>query len=915
MRLDTIYVIHHTHTDVGFTNDQPIFWEMQYRFIDEALSLMQRYEGNPPDSRFRWTIETTCGLDAWLKTASSRAIDRLITADKAGLLEVMAMQTNNTPLLDTTQLIESLRPVDRLRRDYGLDIHYAMNCDINGQNWTLADILLDAGIEGFSMAINHHFGGPPHPRPNVFLWQTPSGRVLPAHNGWQYSKANEFGLANDTDEVFLEWLPKIETYLTEINYPLPFIVLEGFHPYGDNGSAWGAFAEFAHRWNKSGQAPKIVTATPRMFWERVKDHHADLQTVRGDWTDYWNFGCISSARETTIARTTRNRLQNADAVFAALNALTPFLTPDPSPTGRGGQDSLLPSGEGQGRRNEPVEVMSEKSWSHRAFSLYRDPAWHALNLYGEHTWGADTASNEPQLEDSLAMDNHKKNLAYTARSLSLILERDALADFSHFVPRNDPTDLLVFNPLPWERTISGSIPKNVLIPRGLNDDPSSSRHFIGRMAQPTDFWTGRTETGWHGGMGWQLKPTTVPAFGYVVVNWDSLTSMIEASESDGAVIENERYHITFDTQKGGITSLFDKRLNHEWVDSSAGYPLHGFVHEEVADHESPEPRKLLCTVNWMTDTATPRGWHPDWQANRTRPGKVLLHKVYRLEFATVVEQIIEHPYIGKISQRTFISDNNDAIEFQSEWQMGTTIHPEATYLLFPFNISNAQARFDVGGVPVRPHLDQIPGSCRDYFTVQGWVDFNNGERGVTIATPENPMVQLGDFHFAHDQQDITLERAMFLGWVTNNYWETNFPGAQPGVVTARYAILPYAGNFDESRAHRFASETGHSRPLITHLGEQQAASDALPESGTLLHLPTPPILTLNLRSASEDGATLTLFNASDEPQITTISSGLIRINSAHLCDIYGNTLETLTIHNGAVKITMTPRQTLTLALN
>jgi hypothetical protein len=32
MKLDTIYVIHHTHTDIGFTNDQPIIWEMQYRF-------------------------------------------------------------------------------------------------------------------------------------------------------------------------------------------------------------------------------------------------------------------------------------------------------------------------------------------------------------------------------------------------------------------------------------------------------------------------------------------------------------------------------------------------------------------------------------------------------------------------------------------------------------------------------------------------------------------------------------------------------------------------------------------------------------------------------------------------------------------------------------------------------------------
>ena len=103
------------------------------------------------------------------------------------------------------------------------------------------------------------------------------------------------------------------------------------------------------------------------------------------------------------------------------------------------------------------------------------------------------------------MDNHKKHLAYTARSLSLLLERDALADFSHFVPRSDATDLLIFNPLPWERTISGPIPKNVLIPRGLGDDPTSSRHFLGRMAQPTDFWTGRAQTDFHGGMGWLLS--------------------------------------------------------------------------------------------------------------------------------------------------------------------------------------------------------------------------------------------------------------------------------------------------------------------------------------------------------------------------------------------------------------------------
>ncbi|MHB8088352.1 MAG: glycoside hydrolase family 38 N-terminal domain-containing protein, partial [Anaerolineaceae bacterium] len=503
MTIDTIYMIHHTHTDIGFTNDQPIFWEMQYRFIDDALRLIDLYKNNPPDSQFRWTVETTCGLDAWLKTATNTEIDRLIAAEKAGLLEVMAMQTNNTPLLNTIQLIESLRPVERMRKEFGFDIRHAMNCDINGQNWTLPDVLLDAGIEAFSMAINHHFGGPPTPRPNVFLWQTPGGRTMPVNNGWQYSKLNEFGLASEVDDQFTEWLPKINTYLDSIGYPLPYLMMQGFHPYGDNASAWAAFAEFADRWNKAGKTPRLVSATPRMFWDRLKKDGSKLPTIDGDWTDYWNFGCISAARETSINRTSRSRLYRSDALSSMVNLI-----------GADKQNNF---------ENSPAR------WSDRTHELYRDHAWLMLNLYGEHTWGADTASNEPQLEDSLSMDNHKKNMAYTARSLSLLLERDALADFSRFIPHNDPTELMVFNPLPWERTISGPLAKNMLIPRGLGSDSSSSRHFLGRMAQPTDFWTGRSEREFNGGLGWLLKPVKIPAFGYAVVSWDELTCMAEAA--------------------------------------------------------------------------------------------------------------------------------------------------------------------------------------------------------------------------------------------------------------------------------------------------------------------------------------------------------------------------------------------------
>ena len=103
--------------------------------------------------------ETTAMLEYWLKYASDAEIEKLIQLEKAGRIEITGMFANITPLYDTDQLIESFQLLRRLRDDYGFTIEYAMNCDVNGQNWSLTDVLLELGIKGFTMAINTHFGG------------------------------------------------------------------------------------------------------------------------------------------------------------------------------------------------------------------------------------------------------------------------------------------------------------------------------------------------------------------------------------------------------------------------------------------------------------------------------------------------------------------------------------------------------------------------------------------------------------------------------------------------------------------------------------------------------------------------------------------------------------------------------------
>jgi hypothetical protein len=897
--IETIYLIHHSHTDIGFTGDQPVVWEMHRRFIDEALDLADRYAESNSDSAFRWTVETTGILQHWLQQATPKEIDRLIALERAGRVEVTGMFLNVTPLYDSDQLIESLQLVGQLRRDYGFTIRHAMNCDVNGQNWPLVDLLLDAGIDGFSMAINTHFGGAVRPRPLPFLWQGPSGRTLFTYNGWTYDKGWTFGIGRSTEEFGGIWWPRAQQHLDAIGYPLPILMLQSYHPFGDNGSAFD-FTPFIEEWNRSGRRPRIVMATPRTWWAAVRQHVEKLPMLAGDWTDYWNFGCASSAREQAINRASRARLRTADGLHAFARHLAD---------------------------QTRLDVAEKRLWSRRAYQRYRQQAWWNLNLWDEHTWGADIAIRAPYSDDTASQWNHKANYAYQARSLSLLLQRDGLADLARYVVRAKEDDLLLFNPLPWERTISGVIRPEQARQRGWPDDGTAGRHHLERQYRQRYSPESLLEIAQFGETPLLLKPTKVPGLGYVrlaradllVEGWQPpkdrtfhhqkiAKSVVAVGEA--ATLENHRYRLTFDRSKGGIVSLFDKQLNCEWVNPAQGTPLHGFVHEEVADKTHEWPRKLLAVQDWAVEAAEiPIGWQGGWNACRRPPGEVVAHKSYQTPLGVVVVQTLTAPgCVDLLTQRVFLPNDGDYIECESWWEQGLTTHPEAFYLIFPFALPGATARFDLGGQAVIAGQQQLPGVCRDYFTVQGWVDLSNAERGVTVALPDNPMVMFGDFHFGDYQMEFELGQATLLGWVSNTYWETNFRTHQPGRVTARYRLYPHAGPFDEAQAHRWAQETIYAEPLVQPLGEPPIAAPSLPASGSFLQLPQPPVLTLHLKPAEAGGILLCLLNASDQPQTATIAGGLARITAAQRCDLFENVVGDLPVDGGALSLSMEARR-------
>lgn len=405
-QLDELFVVHHCHTDVGYTHDQPVVWDLQRRFTERAIDLAKRDLDYPDGEAFRWTVETTEPLLRWLQVADDERIAQFRALEERGRIEVTGMLGNLTPLCDQTELVESLRPLRRLREEHGFEIRTAMNGDVNGHNWPLVDRLLDAGIDGFSMAVNRHWRGAPVERPLAFRWEGPSGRTLRTFNAFQYGGGYNMGIGRDAEALAGRWLPHLDALLDRIDYPLPILMIQTTHPFFDNNPPLAELPAFVREWNDrpdvaDRELPSLRVATPTEWWKAVDACDAELPVYRGDWTDHWNFGSISSAHETAMTRESRRRLRTADAMEAALTA-----------AGTGREDRS------PARRSGPDE---------------RERAWRAVAMYDEHTWGADISVEQPESEDTRSQWHHKAKHAYDARSRSLLLRRDAVAEFARRV--------------------------------------------------------------------------------------------------------------------------------------------------------------------------------------------------------------------------------------------------------------------------------------------------------------------------------------------------------------------------------------------------------------------------------------------------------------------------------------------------
>jgi len=837
-KIKEILVLHHGHTDIGYTHTQPVYWELSRRFIDEAIDLCEQTADWPQESRMRWTCEVTAPVVDWLERASERQIERFAALIRNQQIAFGSMYCNITALYNGVQLAQSLYPARLLRERFDAPVSVAINQDVNGLPWPIVGLLRDAGMIGLLMSINVHFGGFPLHRPLLFNWQGPDGKTLPVFSGEHYNAfSQKLILPNEspTTESMAEGLAVYLKELEKQSYPYDFIYLTATHPHHfDNNPPDQNLPKMIRKWNEQGREPVIKMVTPEMLFERFSQVPADLiPTYRGDWTDYWTFGCYSTVREVTVNRQARASLLGAQAL-----------------------GTLLPDHPRQ--RQMQKEIFSD------------------LCIGDEHTWGAFSSTQPLRNPVINAGQWHAKaNGIYQAHCMAKMLMRDRLETLAkNPVQGNGTKQILFYNPCSVKRQQVLRLPNSLLDNQWKHFN--SKVHFIYTQEEILT----ETDSKYIGPI--DLEPMEVKMIPVGNLKTAPIPKSVSVSEHS---CETSTFRLQFDPTSGRITSLYDRQLDRELVDSDSQWDLFGPVRERLAEEtemakKEKDPRQSFWRQNmdvWMKGQS---GWNKDWKGKWEVPEKLLIMTAEATPLGCTLTRVWKGPGPEEITQVITLLEYDQSVRFEAYFNKVDEHYPESLYFTFPLDIPNWRLHFETAHQPTEYFVDQLDGGCRDWFTADSWVVAHNENGCITLACPDASLFQVGGFNFGRQlQEKPKTPKALLLAWPMNNYWNTNFQPSQPGYTLLRYELKSSA-KFDPKEITHFAQQAMHPveyHPVVN-------AHDPV-FNGKLIELQGEGVVLLQMKPAEDnDDIIVRVTNYSQRSQHAKLSLPNRSIEAASTCD-------------------------------
>lgn len=725
----TVYLIHHAHTDIGYTEIQEDVIANHVRYIREAIRILN--SGAYPG--FCWSCEGLWAVEEFLKAADKTEKADFVRHVKSGGIGLSGSYLNLTELIDATTMYRTAQRVISQLKELGLEIKSAMTADINGYAWGYTDILADLGIENLASFINDYNGAVPFgKRQNGFWWESPSGRRILTWVGNHYHQGNEvglcFGYMLTLEETLAEVEEKLPAYLAGLEadgYAFDFCPLGVSGIFDDNAPPNARIAELVEAWNlHHGDEIEIRMEPISAFFARLRAEGERLPVAKGDWSDWWGDGVGSTPLEVKMYKDAQRR----HAMCLLLDPAQTCLTQEQTAA-----------------------------------------AEHAAAMYAEHTWGHCGSVWSPWTSIAGWMDARKTMYACTAhvtacKNLDIVLAAKGKAG-------KLPHPSLKYKVVnPYDAAWSGYVcfartDKDKRVVTGAKDE-SGRQYPI--QKRDHDIWTYVA-----------LEPQEERCISLLPGEKAEDVCALQVSETQ---VETPFYKILLSKEKGGIYSILDKQIGHEMVRSDADAAAFQPIYERTEGDNPVASRDALAAERTRHNETTVRSYANLEKIEVVQTGALWakLRLSYQMPGAGMT--IVELLFFAQEPQ----FEVNLILHKDSVWQA------ESVYLALPFTKVGDTLWIDKTGCVLRPAIDQLPNACQSFFVGQSGTAFLGEQGGAVVGCPDAPLLWLGDVkenRVRFCQNEPADNRLPLYSWVMNNYWVTNFKATLGGFHSFRYTFM------------------------------------------------------------------------------------------------------------------------------
>lgn len=426
------------------------------------------------------------------------------------------------------------------------------------------------------------------------------------------------------------------------------------------------------------------------------------------------------------------------------------------------------------RRTRDKLLQAETLWSLLRPNAYpfqaMTEAWTNLIMYDEHTWGAWNSISDPDSDFAVRQANYKQLFATHAAHETDTLLTQVLSERV----AADSTAIDVYNTTNWPRTelvtLSPAQSKAGDLVVDTDGQPIPSQ----RLSDGSLAFIAENVPSL-GVRRFFVKPGTCPLKGQTHAALNQLT--------------NDLLTLTIDPETGTISSLKVKGSAIDMVRSgSRGLNDYRYIIGRNADknnHTLSEP------VTIKVEDAGP--------------------------FVATLRIESSAPGCDKLTRRIRLVEGVDSVELVNVTDKTKERRPESVLFGFPLNVPGGTWHLDIPWGTIEPGKDQIPGSNKNYYSIQRWLDVSNGDYGITLVSLDAPLIQFDPVVFTRpykkdDWRTGINPDSTVWSWVMNNHWETNYKADQEGLIEFRYRLKPHRSGYDAFMSQKLAR--GVFEPLI-----------------------------------------------------------------------------------------------------